>query len=72
LWADLLVVASTRVTPSTSWPKPEVVALAAPQRPPSEDRQGEELAPAEEGATAGAMRGRGVVGLPPVVYPDAQ
>src|SRR5215210_21328 len=48
------------------------LALAAEARPLGEDRQGEDLARAKEGGTAGATCGRGMVGLPPVVYLDVQ
>jgi hypothetical protein len=48
------------------------VAFAAPPRPLSEDRQRQDLAPAQEGGTAGTTCGRGVVVLPPVDYVDVQ
>src|SRR5829696_5458146 len=48
------------------------VALAAKARPLGEDRQRQDLLVAQEGGTAGAACGRGVVGLPPVVYLDVQ
>jgi hypothetical protein len=48
------------------------VALASEARPLGEDRQGEDLRVAQEGGTAGAACGRGVVGLPPVVYLHVQ
>jgi hypothetical protein len=48
------------------------VALAAEARPLDEDRQRQDLLVAQEGGTARAACGRGVVGLPPVVYLDVQ
>jgi hypothetical protein len=71
---ELALGARAREVPAQvrSGEAPEV-ALAGPPRPLGEDRQRQDLvAPAHEGGTARARRGRGVVGLPPVVYVDVQ